>query len=126
MIFGRWMGPSDKYFARFQADAATTGERIVAGPEKAIYRGSTTYGSVKGNGRIVLTDQRLLFRKITGGIIDVPTSKVVGSRQSKSFRRSRVGGQTHFVVITDHPDELGFFVRDRDLWERACKSLQQK
>jgi hypothetical protein len=108
------------FIAVLDAELAASGERIVAGPESAVYRGgSRPYSSVKGNGTIVLTDRRLIFRKLTGGRVDVPRSVIAEVRRSKGFRGSRVGGQTHLVVATTDPAELGFFVHDLDAWERA-------
>lgn len=103
---------------RAQADAS--GERFTAGPEPAVYRGgSRPYSAVKGNGTLILTDRKLVFRKLTGGIIEVPTSNITGIRQEKWFRGSRTGGMTHLVVDTADPAEIGFFVTDLAAWQRA-------
>jgi hypothetical protein len=50
---------------------------------------------VKGNGTIILTDGRLVFRKLSGGLVEVPTPMIGEVRQSNGFRCSRVGGATH-------------------------------
>jgi hypothetical protein len=115
-----WRRRSDGFASDFTARAALTGERIVIGPESAVYRGGTgPYSKVKGNGTMLLTDRRLVFRKLTGGMVEVPLSKVTGVRQSVGFGGSRVGGMTHLVVATDDPAEVGFLVKDLDPWERA-------
>lgn len=115
-----WRKRSDRYLADFRAAAAASGERIVAGPEKAVYRGGTgPHSSVKGNGTIILTDRRLVFRKLSGGLVEVPAKAITGVRRSKSFRRARVGGATHLVVATSEPAEVAFFVKDIAAWERA-------
>lgn len=54
-------------------EVTAAGETIKRGPESALYRGSAFgYSQVSGNGVILLTDRRLLFRKLTGGRIDAP------------------------------------------------------
>jgi hypothetical protein len=121
----RWRRRSDGFVTEFTERATLTGERIVIEPESAVYRGSTgPYSRVKGNGTMLLSDRRLVFRKLTGGMVEVPLSKVTGVRQSKGFNGSRVGGMTHLVVATDDPAEVGFFVQDLGLWERALARRQ--
>lgn len=106
--------------AALHADLAASGEKVLVGPESAVYRGgSGSYSKVKGNGTIVLTDRRLLFHKLTGGVVEVARSAIVGVKRSKGFQGSRVGGQTHLVVATAEPAEVGFFVQNLDAWERA-------
>jgi hypothetical protein len=108
---------ADAWSAEFAADAATAGETIVAGPEPASYRGGTGgHSRVKGNGTIVLTDRRLVFRKLTGEVTDVERSTVTGTREEQAFLGARVGGQTCLVVETDEPAEVGFFVTDLAAW----------
>ena len=103
---------------------ASSNDRIVLGPEKAVYRGTTgSYSQVSGNGTIILTAQRLIFQKRTGGVVEVPTSKIIGTRQSASFRSSRVAGSTHLIVITSDPAQLGFFVGDLAAWEQAIATV---
>jgi hypothetical protein len=121
----RWRRGSAAFLTDFHDSARASGERIVAGPEKGLYRGGTApYGSVKGNGTIVLTDRRLVFRKLTGGVVEVPVAKIAGVRTSAGFRGSRVGGMTHLVVDTVDHAEIGFFVNDLGSWERAISSVK--
>lgn len=126
-LIRRWRARSDRFVADLRAGAAVSGECFVAGPEKAVYRGgSGTYSAVKGNGTIVLTDRRLVFRKLSGGVVEVPTQVITGVRQSAAFRGSRVGGATHLVVTTNEQAEVGFFVEDAVTWERALDSIRPK
>lgn len=106
-----------------KASAALAAELLaeppVLGPENGIYRGSTgSYPKVAGNGKIALTERRILFRKTVGKGIDVPLSDVTGVRTDKTFNRSRVGGKVHLVVNTHH-GEVAYFVGDLDAWVRA-------
>ena len=118
-----WRQRANRFLAEFRERAAASGERFIAGPESAVYRGgSGPYSAVKGNGTIILTNRRLVFRKLSGGLVEVPTHMICGIRQSKTFRGSRVGGATHLVVATTDPAEVGFFVQDIAAWERALDS----
>lgn len=108
---------SDAFTEAFLAQAAASGETILAGPEAASYRGGTgSHSTVKGNGTLVLTDRRLVFRKLSGGEVEIPRAAITGIREEASFLGSRVGGQTCLVVETDEPAEVGFFVTDIARW----------
>ena len=118
-----WRRRSNRFLAEFRARPAASGERFIAGLERAVYRGGTgPYSAVKGNGTIILTDRRLVFRRLSGGLVEVPAQMIGGIRQSKTFRGSRVGGATHLVVATTDSAEVGFFVKDIAAWERALDS----
>lgn len=120
-----WRKRSRAFLEDFRARAASTGERFVAGPERAVYRGgSSPYSAIKGNGTMILTDRRLVFRKLTGGMVEVPASRITGTRRAKGFRGSRVGGATHLVVATTDPAEVAFFVKDLAAWEQAVASVR--
>jgi len=124
-LIRRWRRRSAAFDTALQAEILSSGERIVAGPERANYRGaSTTYGAVKGNGTILLTDRRIVFRKLSGGVVEVPVAKVTGTREASWFLGSKVGGRTHLVVTTNDPAEVGFFVADLAAWDRALASLR--
>jgi hypothetical protein len=91
----------------------------VRGPEPAVYRGSTGgYSQVLGNGQIALTEQRLLFQKVIGGLVIVPRRSITAVSTAKTFNRGVVGGRTHLVVHTRTGD-VGFFVTDLDGWVAA-------
>ena len=123
LLIRSWRKRAHRFLAEFGARAAASGERFIAGPESAVYRGGTgPYSAVKGNGTIILTDRRLVFRKLSGGMVEVPTQMIGEIRQSKTFRGSRVGGATHLVVATTDSAEVGFFVKDIAAWERALDS----
>ena len=120
-----WKRRAAQFDAELSAQITASGERIIVGREPAVYRGGTgAYSVVKGNGVILLTDRRLLFRKRSGGVVEVAVDKVAGTRQSKSFLGSRVGGATHLVVATTDPAEVGFFVTDLSAWEAALSSVR--
>lgn len=123
LLVRSWRTRASLFLEEFHAGAAASGERVIAGPESAVYRGGTKpYSAVKGNGTIVLTDRRLVFRKLSGGLVEVPAPMIGAIRQSKSFRGSRVGGATHLVVTTTASAEVAFFVKDITAWERALES----
>jgi len=117
LVLPRMKRGSDQFLADLEAECARTGEVIVAGPEAANYQGGTgAHSAVKGNGNLILTDRRLIFRKLSGGVVEVPTDRIRGTREEKTFLGSRVGGQVFLVVDTNEPAEIGFFVTDRAAW----------
>jgi len=98
----------------------------VRGPEPAIYRGCTGgYSQVMGNGQIALTEQRLLFQKVVGGLVVVPRRTITGVSTAKTFNHSVVGGRTHVVVHT-HSGDVAFFVTDMDAWIAALAPEQSQ
>ena len=125
LIIRSWRQRSNRFVAEFRERAIASGERIIAGPESAAYRGgSAPYSAVKGNGTIILTDRRLVFRKLSGGLVEVPAHMIDRIRQSKTFRGSRVGGATHLVLTTTESAEVGFFVKDITAWEHALDATR--
>jgi hypothetical protein len=114
-----------QFDTELRAEIEASGERIVIARQPAVYRGGTgPYSAVKGNGLILFTDRRLLFRKRSGGLVEVPVDKIAGTRRSKSFLGSRVGGAVHLVVATADPAEVGFFVTDLAAWESALAGVR--
>jgi Tfp pilus assembly protein PilX len=94
-----------------QLSAEIEGESILRAPEKGSYRGSTAPGfpAVKNTGLIALTQRRLVFRTLTGHLIEVPVESITGVREAAVFKGSVVGGQTHLIVQTS-AGEIGFYV----------------
>jgi hypothetical protein len=87
------------------------GESVVRAPEKGSYRGATVpgYPVVKNTGLIALTPRRLVFRTLTGHLIEVPVESITGVREAAVFKGSVVGGQKHLIVETS-AGEIGFYV----------------
>jgi hypothetical protein len=119
----RWMRrKSAAAQAALEAEMAASGERVVRGPEQGEYRGASgSYSQVKGNCRMLLTDRRLVFVKVTGGRVDVPVDAITGVREDKVFLGSVVGGRTHVVVTMRDGSEVGFFARDQGAWMSALR-----
>lgn len=101
---------------------ASSGETLVLGPVSGIYRGGSAPGfsRVKGNAAIALTDARLIMKKVTGPLIEIPRSAITSVRQDKVFRGSVVGGQTH-VIVAIPGGEVGFFVPEPERWAEALE-----
>jgi hypothetical protein len=111
---------SNRWEADFRHDLGMSGETIVRGPERAMYQGATSgYSRVGGNGVIVLTHRRLLFRKVTGGIIEVPVDQITGLSEAKTFLRRWRGGRPFLIVKLASGAELGFLVGDHAAWRAA-------
>ena len=119
-----WSKKRAEFDARFERERASGGEKILRGPEKGNYNGSTGHhGAVKGTGRIWLTDQRVVFCKVTGGVVEIPAFKIKGTHEAKSFLRSVTYGRMHLVVDTTDPAEVGFYVADNAAWAREIAAI---
>lgn len=106
-----------------KTQVTSSGETLVLGPVSGIYRGASAPGfsRVKGNAAIALSDVRLVMRKVTGPLIEIPRSSIASVRQDKVFRGSVVAGQSH-VIVGVPGGEVGFFVPDPDTWEDALRA----
>ena len=125
-VVRRWKRKRAAWEQEFAVELDAAGDHIVRGPETANYRGGTgTYSQVKGNGQMTLTEQRLVFRKTSGGLVDVPRSSITGTRRAAAFLGSRVGGQTHLVVVLEAGIEVAYFVTDLEGWEQAIRPRPQ-
>ena len=117
---------ADDFWAALDAEVAAGGETIVLPREGCVYRGGTSgFSAVKGNGSIALTSERLIIRKGTGGVVEVPTARIRGAHEAKVFNGSVVGGHVHVVVeIADPPAEVAFYVDGNDRWLNALIGLR--
>ena len=104
--------------------ASIESETQIRPPEKAIYRGSTApgYPVVNNNGTIALTARRLVFITLTGKLIDIPVSDIVGVREDRVFKASVRGGRTHLIVQL-RPGEVAFYVASNAEWIAAINTL---
>lgn len=110
--------------AALLSELATSGERVIRGPEAGNYQGATdVYPQVKGNAVLVLTERRIIVRRAIGEAFDIPAADVVGVREAASFLSSRAGGMTHVVVALRGGAEVGFYFRNRQPWVDAFAAL---
>lgn len=110
--------------ATLSEEALAAGEILQRGPEPALYRGATAgYSKVKGNGVILLTNQRLRFRKLTGGRVEVPLDQVVGIREAKTFLHSYRAGRLNLILQLKNGPEVGFMVADEPGWMSAMRAV---
>ncbi len=114
--------------SRMQAELERSGEQVLRGPERALYRGASAgHTRVKGNGVLVLTRSRLLFHKLVGSTpIEVLVTELVGVRQDKWFLGAYRGGHLHVIAKLVDGSEIGFIVKDPDAWasclEEVCRT----
>lgn len=100
--------------------------RVVIGPASALFRGSDAkFGSIKGNGIICLTDDNLLFEKITGQKIKISRAEITDATVEEWFKGkpSFATGGKHVVIKTRDGNRIGFLVRDAEMWVNKIKSL---
>jgi hypothetical protein len=122
-IILRWRRKSRA--AAAQLASAIESETVVRPPEKGIYRGATApgYPGVNNNGTIALTDRRLMFLTITGKIIEIPRTEIIGVRESKAFKGAVRGGRSHLIVQIPS-GEIGFYVSANVDWINALTTLK--
>ena len=106
--------------------AAIESETAIRPPEKGVYRGATApgYPVVNNNGTIALTERRLIFITLTGKLIDIPVTEIVGVREAKVFKTSVRGGRSHLIVELPS-GEVAFYVMSNADWIDAITSLRQ-
>ena len=111
--------------ARAQLAAEIESETVIRPPEKGIYRGATApgYPAVNNNGTIALTDRRLIFLTVTGKIIDIPRTEIIGVRESKVFKSAVRGGRSH-LIIQIPAGEIAFYVASNVDWINAITPLR--
>ncbi len=103
---------------RMREDLSASGEKIILGPERATYRGSTSGSRVKGLGTAALTDRRLLFRGAFGTPIEIPRASITAVREERIFLRS-VTSRTHTVLRLTDGSDVAFYFRDPSAWRTA-------
>ena len=110
--------------AKARLAAAIQSETPIRPPEKGVYRGATApgYPVVNNNGTIALTARRLIFITVTGKLIDIPVTEIVGVREAKVFKTSVRGGRSHLVVALPS-GEVAFYVGSNADWIAAITAL---
>ncbi len=109
-----------------RGELVSTGERVLLGPEAAVYRGASAgsgHPRARGNGVIALTERRLIIRRLFGAPIEVPTADITGVRTNKWFDGAWTGGRLHVIVKTRADAEVGLFVQDTEAWVAALQKL---
>jgi hypothetical protein len=101
--------------SRLESELAA--ETIIRSPEPGSYRGATVdgYPIANNDGMIALTRRRLVFQTLTGKVIEVPVTDIVGVREAEVFKTAVKAGQRHLIVQTSSGD-IGFFVSDNAAW----------
>jgi hypothetical protein len=98
---------------------------IIIEPKSALYRGADAqFGNVKGNGVICLTEQTLLFEKITGQKIEIDRAEITGAGVEKTFKgkTSFATGGTHLVIRTKDGNRIGFLLKDAEEWAQKINA----
>jgi hypothetical protein len=105
--------------ARIAADLSS--ETALRGPASAIYQtGTRQYPRAGGNGRLVLTGTRLIFRIMIGTDVVIPLSEITGLREMATFQHRRLAGRKFLIVVTD-AGEAAFAVHNIADWIAAIE-----
>jgi hypothetical protein len=110
--------------AKERLAVAIESETVIRPPEKGLYRGATApgYPVVNNNGTIALTARRLAFITLTGKLIDIPVTEIVGVREAKVFKTSVRGGRSHLIVELPS-GEVAFYVASNADWIASITAL---
>ncbi|MEO8876556.1 MAG: hypothetical protein ABI461_13280 [Polyangiaceae bacterium] len=120
----RWNKKSGQYYAALQKELGASGEKMLVPPERGGYEGSTgDYSNIRGTGKLMLTDRRLLFRKLTGGVVEIPVKKLKGFRESSTYNGSAIGGNRFLIIETTGSTDVGFTVQNRETWKATLTRI---
>jgi hypothetical protein len=96
------------------------------GPERASYRAGTGgFSQVCGNGQLMITADRLRFRRAGGKYVDVPLADITGLDEAVRWRGEWRNGRAHLIVRTANGD-LGYFVDDIPSWRAAITAAASR
>jgi len=118
-------GARARRLSALQAELSATGERVLLGPETALYRGASSgsgYPRSRGNSVVALTDRRLIVRPLVGASIEVPAVEIAGGRAHTRFAGAWVGGRPQVIVRTRTNAEIGLLVENSDAWVTALQA----
>jgi len=102
-----------------------SGEKLVLGPEGAMYRGGTgSYSRVKGSGVIALTSKRLVFRKLVGGEVEVRLNEVASVSENRWFLAAYHNGRQHLILELTDGTKVGFMVKDHQRWMEGVRETR--
>ena len=110
---------SERLINQFYVRIREAGEEIEIRPQSCLYRGSENhFSNVRGNGIICLTNNRLMFEKLTGQRIEIDRTKIAKATLEEQFRGETTFATRgdHLVVETTDSNRIGFLVRDAGLW----------
>jgi hypothetical protein len=110
--------------AKERLAVAIESETQIRPPEKGLYRGATVpgYPVVNNNGTIALTARRLVFITLTGNMIDIPVTEIIGVREAKVFKTSVRGGRSHLILELPS-GEVAFYVASNADWIASITAL---
>lgn len=105
-------------------------ERIVLGPQAALYRGADRgVSNNKGNGVMCLTEKRLIFERLTGPRIVVDRTELKDASLARGFKGETAlgtGNQQHLLVHTKDGKRIGFLINQPQRWHDAIKRVVVK
>lgn len=119
----RWIRRAAARIAGEMREAiAGAGEKLVRGPEDALYSGASgRFPRAKGNMVVAMTDRRLVFRRLVGAEFAVPLEEIVGVREGRWFRRASTGHMNVIVKLADGV-EVGFKSPAHAAWMEALQA----
>ena len=110
---------------KLRDECREAGKKLLIGPQLALYRSiGSTISDVRDNGIICLTDQDVLFEKLTGQRTDISRADIeeVTIEDTPADRAARATGGRFMIIRTKDDNRIGFIIRDADKWLEQFKS----
>jgi hypothetical protein len=117
--FAIYMSWKKRKIADLFRQMKSSGTAFIITPEYASFRGATnTYGKVKCDGVIGLTDRKIIFIPMVGREIEIPLENIRDITEEKTFMGNIRPGMS-FLVLHGNNVDIGFFVSDNIKWQNA-------
>lgn len=106
--------------------AAEEGTLIIK-PQGASFQGSTgRFGVVKNNGVMFLSEQRIGFHPLVGSnVLAIQREELASVSIENSFKGKWVAGARFLVIHLHDGVQVGFIVKDPDIWQREIENLKR-
>jgi len=117
--FAMYMSWKKRKIAGLFQELKLSGETFIITPEFASFRGATsTYGRIKCDGIIGLTDSKLVFVPLVGKKIEIALENINTVTEEKTFLGSCRAGMP-FLVLHGIDMDIGFYVKDNVKWQNT-------
>ena len=95
-------------------------ERFLVSPQNAGYSGGPRrFGWVKGSGVLALTDRRVIFRRVFGGLLEIELADIASVSEAAWYRGMYKAGRRHVILHLKEGAKVAFMVRDASPWLEA-------
>ena len=123
LSFTIYMSWKKRKIASLFKEMKLSGKTFIITPEFASFRGATnTYGRIKCDGIIGLTDRKIIFIPLVGKKIEIVLNSINNITEEKNFLGNVRAGMS-FLVLHGADLEIGFYVKDNLKWQNTLLGL---